>query len=100
MECTYGYNYSGENDKYSYTEYVEDEDSDDSFSIQRRAFLVEGEPDFDAGPPEDGLEYLRRVRYFFYLFSVAVPIIYWYDQVLGAVIVMIIVIAYNDSGNI
>lgn len=31
-------------------------------SIQRPAFLVEGEPNFDSGPPEDGLEYLRRVR--------------------------------------
>lgn len=40
-------------------------DSDDDkyyHSIQRPAFLVEGEPDFDSGPPEDGLEYLRRVR--------------------------------------
>ncbi|XP_022145185.1 uncharacterized protein LOC111014690 isoform X2 [Momordica charantia] len=41
-------------------------DSDDDkyyHSIQRPAFLVEGEPDFDSGPPEDGLEYLRRVRW-------------------------------------
>lgn len=41
----------------------EDYDSDEDYSsIQRPAFLVEGEPDFDSGPPEDGLEYLRRVR--------------------------------------
>lgn len=44
-----------------------DEDSEDSdeyyASIQRPAFLVKGEPNFEAGPPEDGLEYLRRVRY-------------------------------------
>lgn len=41
----------------------EDSDSDEDYSsIQRPAFLVEGEPDFDSGPPEDGLEYLRRVR--------------------------------------
>lgn len=43
----------------------EDEDSDEDYaSIQRPAFLVEGEPDFESGPPEDGLEYLRRVRYY------------------------------------
>ncbi|KVH90908.1 Survival motor neuron interacting protein 1 [Cynara cardunculus var. scolymus] len=47
----------GEEDDY------EDEDSDSElFSIQRPAFLVTGEPDFDSGPPQDGLEYLRRVR--------------------------------------
>ncbi|XP_030470339.1 uncharacterized protein LOC115688604 [Syzygium oleosum] len=44
-----------------------EEDSDDSdeyfASIQRPAFLVEGEPNFDAGPPEDGLEFLKRVRW-------------------------------------
>ncbi|KAK4778783.1 hypothetical protein SAY86_006311 [Trapa natans] len=44
-----------------------DEDSEDSdeyyASIQRPAFVIEGEPNFEAGPPEDGLEYLRRVRW-------------------------------------
>lgn len=41
----------------------EDYDTDEDYaSIQRPAFFVQGEPDFDAGPPEDGLEYLRRVR--------------------------------------
>ncbi|KAJ6801344.1 uncharacterized protein M6B38_197545 [Iris pallida] len=45
-----------------------DEDEDDSSSdeygsIQRPAFFVEGEPDFESGPPLDGLEYLRRVRW-------------------------------------
>uniref|UniRef100_A0A3N7F943 Gem-associated protein 2 n=1 Tax=Populus trichocarpa TaxID=3694 RepID=A0A3N7F943_POPTR len=45
-------------------EYDEEDDSDDDYaSIQRPAFAVEGEPDFDSGPPEDGLEYLRRVRW-------------------------------------
>lgn len=40
-----------------------DDDSDDEYgNIQKPAFLVEGEPDFDSGPPLDGLEYLRRVR--------------------------------------
>ncbi|RRT59097.1 hypothetical protein B296_00030061 [Ensete ventricosum] len=40
----------------------EDDSSDDEpDSIQRPAFLVEGEPDFDSGPPLDGIEYLRRV---------------------------------------
>ncbi|XP_058094065.1 uncharacterized protein LOC131240065 [Magnolia sinica] len=42
----------------------EDENSDDEYdNIQRPAFLVEGEPDFESGPPQDGLEYLRRVRW-------------------------------------
>ncbi|CAH9083397.1 unnamed protein product [Cuscuta epithymum] len=40
-----------------------DDSDDDCISIQRPAFFVEGEPDFDSGPPEDGLEYLRRVRW-------------------------------------
>ncbi|OMO79617.1 Survival motor neuron interacting protein 1 [Corchorus olitorius] len=45
-------------------EYIEDDDSDEDYtSILRPAFMVEGEPDFDSGPPEDGLEYLRRVRW-------------------------------------
>lgn len=41
----------------------QEESSDEYESIQRPAFLVEGEPDFESGPPEDGLEYLRRVRW-------------------------------------
>lgn len=45
-------------------EYYEEEDSDsEHVSIQRPAFMVTGEPDFDSGPPQDGLEYLRRVRW-------------------------------------
>ncbi|KAF3455448.1 hypothetical protein FNV43_RR00075 [Rhamnella rubrinervis] len=45
-------------------EYSEDDDSDEDYaSIQRPAFLVEGEPNFESGPPEDGLEYLRRVSH-------------------------------------
>ncbi|KAL3635017.1 hypothetical protein CASFOL_022071 [Castilleja foliolosa] len=45
-------------------ECVEDDDSDEDYSsIQKPAFLVTGEPDFDSGPPLDGLEYLRRVRW-------------------------------------
>ncbi|XP_024003980.1 uncharacterized protein LOC18026444 isoform X2 [Eutrema salsugineum] len=39
------------------------EDNDDYNSILKPAFAVDGEPDFDSGPPEDGLEYLRRVRW-------------------------------------
>ncbi|CAL9236628.1 unnamed protein product [Arabidopsis halleri] len=39
------------------------EDNDDYNSILRPAFAVDGEPDFDSGPPEDGIEYLRRVRW-------------------------------------
>ncbi|XVE81143.1 hypothetical protein DITRI_Ditri15bG0038800 [Diplodiscus trichospermus] len=43
-------------------ECIEDEDCDEDYtSILKPAFMVEGEPDFDSGPPEDGLEYLRRV---------------------------------------
>nr|XP_016492640.1 PREDICTED: uncharacterized protein LOC107812126 [Nicotiana tabacum] len=42
-----------------------DDSNDDYSSIQRPAFIVTGEPDFDSGPPEGGLEYLRRVRYHF-----------------------------------
>lgn len=48
-------------------DYCEDDDSDEEYSIQRPAFSVTGEPDFDSGPPLDGLEYLRRVRYQFHL---------------------------------
>lgn len=48
-------------------DYCEDDDSDEEYSIQRPAFSVTGEPDFDSGPPLDGLEYLRRVRYQFCL---------------------------------
>ncbi|KAL9237586.1 hypothetical protein vseg_012116 [Gypsophila vaccaria] len=45
-------------------EWSEEENSDDEYySIQRPAFMVEGEPDFESGPPEDGFEYLRRVRW-------------------------------------
>ncbi|XWS22268.1 hypothetical protein CRYUN_Cryun29cG0019600 [Craigia yunnanensis] len=45
-------------------EYIEDDNSDEDYtSILRPAFMVKGEPDFDSGPPEDGLEYLRRVRW-------------------------------------
>ncbi|CAI9770900.1 unnamed protein product [Fraxinus pennsylvanica] len=42
----------------------EDDTTDEDYgSIQKPAFLVTGEPDFDSGPPQDGLEYLRRVRW-------------------------------------
>ncbi|KAK9664852.1 hypothetical protein RND81_14G073700 [Saponaria officinalis] len=45
-------------------DWSEDDKSDDEYySIQRPAFMVEGEPDFESGPPEDGFEYLRRVRW-------------------------------------
>ncbi|MQL94193.1 hypothetical protein Taro_026849 [Colocasia esculenta] len=42
---------------------TEDESDDEYDSIQRPAFYVEGEPDFESGPPQDGWEYLRRVRW-------------------------------------
>ncbi|CAK7323113.1 unnamed protein product [Dovyalis caffra] len=45
-------------------EYGEEDDGDNDYaSIQRPAFVVEGEPDFGSGPPEDGLEFLRLVRW-------------------------------------
>ncbi|XP_028756425.1 gem-associated protein 2-like [Neltuma alba] len=48
----------------SEVECYEDEDSDSDYdSIQKPAFLVDGEPNFDLGPPDDGWEYLRRVRW-------------------------------------
>jgi survival of motor neuron protein-interacting protein 1 len=37
----------------------DDEDDDD---LMPRAFRVDGEPDFDSGPPATAEEYLRRVR--------------------------------------
>nr|GEW10687.1 hypothetical protein [Tanacetum cinerariifolium] len=44
-------------------DYYKDENIDSEYvSIQRTAFYVTEEPDFDSGPPQDGLEYLRRVR--------------------------------------
>lgn len=39
------------------------EDSDEEVSLQPLAFQVEGEPDFESGPPQDGFEYLRRVMW-------------------------------------
>ncbi|ERN20110.1 uncharacterized protein LOC18448520 isoform X1 [Amborella trichopoda] len=42
----------------------ENEDSDiEDNSLLKPAFQVEGDPDFESGPPQDGLEYLRRVRW-------------------------------------
>ncbi|XP_043710487.1 uncharacterized protein LOC122659441 [Telopea speciosissima] len=56
--------FDNSNDNYIEDECTEDGDSDSDYdNIQRRAFLVEGEPDFESGPPQDGLEYLRRVRW-------------------------------------
>ena len=60
----------GENGDDSVEDWDEDEETDDEYeSIQRAAFKVEGEPDFESGPPEDGLEYLRRVRYSSWFFK-------------------------------
>jgi gem associated protein 2 len=51
--------------KFENMECEEDDDvSDDSYDgILKPAFVVEGEPDFESGPPVDGWEYLRRVRF-------------------------------------
>lgn len=47
-----------------YEEQDDFDDSEDEFdSLLKPAFLVEGEPDFDSGPPQDGIEYLRRVKW-------------------------------------
>lgn len=63
-DVTCSYNTEDEDGSPALGEYSEDDDSDEDYaSIQRPAFLVEGEPNFESGPPEDGLEYLRRVRY-------------------------------------
>ncbi|KAI3935330.1 hypothetical protein MKW98_027150 [Papaver atlanticum] len=71
-ECSLGEQYSqimdntfvvcdGHDDRSTY--YANEESDDEYDSIKRPAFYVEGDPDFDSGPPEDGLEYLRRVRF-------------------------------------
>lgn len=55
-------------------ECIEDYDSDEDYaSIQRPAFAVDGEPNFESGSPEDGLEYLRRVRYNRMVMSIRSP---------------------------
>lgn len=55
-------------------ECTEDYDSDEDYaSIQRPAFAVDGEPNFESGSPEDGLEYLRRVRYNCVVMSIQSP---------------------------
>lgn len=46
-----------------YDEGIGSDSEDDYENIQKPAFLVEGDPDFGAGPPQDGIEYLRRVRW-------------------------------------
>eukprot|EP00898_Chlorokybus_atmophyticus_P007896 jgi/Chlat1/8107/Chrsp75S07568 len=41
----------------------EEDDSGEEETLQTQALDVGGEPDFSAGPPADGAEYLRRVRW-------------------------------------
>lgn len=41
----------------------EGDSEDDEETFQHAVLQVQGEPDFESGPPEDGWEYLRRVRY-------------------------------------
>ncbi|EFJ14480.1 hypothetical protein SELMODRAFT_47188, partial [Selaginella moellendorffii] len=38
-------------------------DSSEGEGLRKPALYVEGEPDFDSGPPQDGFEFLRRVRW-------------------------------------
>jgi hypothetical protein len=40
----------------------EEDDDESDEELMPRAFAVEGEPNFEAGPPADAQEYLRRVR--------------------------------------
>lgn len=71
LDLAYGHSVGGEDSPADPEESSEDSDSDGDYSsIHRPAFLVEGEPDFDSGPPGDGLEYLRRVRYNSVLISI------------------------------
>ncbi|GBG64922.1 hypothetical protein CBR_g48670 [Chara braunii] len=52
--------------RHGYDEYDDDneeEEGEKMGSLQARAFAVHGEPNFEAGPPLDGAEYLRRVRW-------------------------------------
>ena len=39
------------------------EEEDRRQGMRARALPVDGDPDFDSGPPVDGFEYLRRVRH-------------------------------------
>ena len=39
------------------------EEEDKRQGMRARALPVDGDPDFDSGPPVDGFEYLRRVRH-------------------------------------
>jgi len=43
-------------------EVYEDDSEEEVESFQPLAFAVEGEPDFESGAPQDGWEYLRRVK--------------------------------------
>lgn len=43
-------------------EVYEDDSEEEVESFQPLAFAVEGEPDFESGEPQDGWEYLRRVK--------------------------------------
>jgi survival of motor neuron protein-interacting protein 1 len=46
----------------SESEAYEDDSEEEVESFQPLAFHVEGEPDFESGEPQDGWEYLRRVK--------------------------------------
>ena len=48
-------------------EVYEDDSEEEVESFQPLAFAVEGEPDFESGDPQDGWEYLRRVKLVFLL---------------------------------
>ncbi|KAK6942633.1 Gemin2/Brr1 [Dillenia turbinata] len=67
LDPGYNHNISSEDNPIIEKEDSEDDEADfsdeDCGTIQRPAFSVSGEPNFDSGPPEDGFEYLRRVRW-------------------------------------
>ena len=61
LDPAYSLNVDGENNYADPEECSEDSDNDEDYSsFQRPAFLLEGEPDFDSSPPENGLEYLHK----------------------------------------
>lgn len=51
----------------SESEVYEEDSEEEVESFQPLAFAVEGEPDFESGEPQDGWEYLRRVKLVFLL---------------------------------
>ncbi|KAK3022660.1 hypothetical protein RJ639_045426, partial [Escallonia herrerae] len=63
IHSTYGGGYL-DGSTVSEEECSEEDDSSAGYnSILKPAFEVSGQPNFDSGPPQDGLEFIRRVRW-------------------------------------